>query len=71
MNDNELKKYSEIQSDTYKDLINKYDILKRTVEKLEKIDKILSSELPDIEKLKKIKSEYNDIKITKNENGRN
>ena len=65
MNDNELKKYSEIQSDTYKDLINKYDILKRTVEKLEKIDKILSSELPDIDKIKRIKEEYNNTKIDK------
>lgn len=65
MNDNEIKKYSEIQSDIYKDLINKYDILKRTVEKLEKIDKILSSELPDIDKINRIKEEYNNIKIDK------
>ena len=65
MNDNEIKKYSEIQSDIYKDLINKYDILKRTVEKLEKIDKILSSELPDIDKINRIKEEYNNTKIDK------
>lgn len=66
-----MDKFNELQKGKFKDLISKYDSLIKMVEKLEKIDKILNSKLPDIEKLKKIKSEYNDIEITKNENGRN
>lgn len=60
-----MDKFNELQKGKFKDLISKYDSLIKIVEKLEKIDKILNSELPDIDKINRIKEEYNNIKIDK------
>lgn len=65
MDNDSINKFNELQKGKFKDLISKYDSLTKIVEKLEKIDKILNSELPDIDKINRIKDEYNNIKIDK------
>ena len=65
MDNDSINKFNELQNEKFKDLISKYDSLVKITEKLEKIDKILNSELPDIDKINRIKEEYNNIKIDK------
>lgn len=65
MDNDSVNKFNELQKGKFKDLISKYDSLIKMVEKLEKIDKILNSELPDIDKINRIKEEYKNTKIDK------
>lgn len=65
MDKENLKVYDKIKNDKFKELLEKYDQLKETLNKLENIDKILNSELSDIDKINHIKDEYSSIKIDK------
>lgn len=52
MDKENLKVYDKIKNDKFKELLEKYDDLKETLNKLENIDKIIKSELIDVIKPK-------------------